>query len=544
MAIVYTTYNICLERELNWLSNSVEIVLNVLRRHWRTAAVIAIITIIGFCLTPVFRFQINPDGISYITIAQKYASGHFRPAINGYWGPLFSWLITPAFWLKADPILYIKILQVGVATGLAIVSSIFVYRLTRNYYLEMLVTTIIGILGLEWALVGPLTPDLLVCLLSLVLAGLLVRFLDKPTILLQVLIGMTGAGLYFAKSVGFYLFFGLLALTYTYSLFISAKARRRRLRLSHLFTLAKPYWLAIGTFITISLPFIVAISLKYNRPTIGTSGSYNFALIGPQTIGHPMLTQGLMEPPNEGAQSVWEDISRAHVREWSPLESGANFKHLLKTIHSNINSFRAYLLPFAIPFLTIAVLYAIWPNRDRRELSTKTIYGGLAALTIAAYLPILVEFRYIHALVVIGILYYMVFLSYSFKYRMVAVSIAGIVACFFLSLGTIRHIGAHYYLNREFYEESERLKPWLGPGNRVAASNFGTVYACYYTGADCYGVIIPQMADAHEQLARFKIDRLLINQPMAEYLLSKNINIKPVPGATFSGLSLYEVNGL
>src|SRR5258706_3649627 len=41
------------------------------------------------------RYEITPDGISYISVAQKYLDGNFSDAINGFWGPLLSWLLVP-----------------------------------------------------------------------------------------------------------------------------------------------------------------------------------------------------------------------------------------------------------------------------------------------------------------------------------------------------------------------------------------------------------------------------------------------------------------
>ena len=35
-------------------------------------------------------YDVNPDGISYIEIAQIYKSGNLREAINAYWGPGYS----------------------------------------------------------------------------------------------------------------------------------------------------------------------------------------------------------------------------------------------------------------------------------------------------------------------------------------------------------------------------------------------------------------------------------------------------------------------
>jgi hypothetical protein len=43
-------------------------------------AVIGVYLLIGLLLFPLYRYQINPDGISYISIAQKYLSGVFMAA--------------------------------------------------------------------------------------------------------------------------------------------------------------------------------------------------------------------------------------------------------------------------------------------------------------------------------------------------------------------------------------------------------------------------------------------------------------------------------
>ena len=47
--------------------------------------IIASYLILGIILIPYYRFQLNPDGVSYISIAQKYLLGDLIHAINGYW---------------------------------------------------------------------------------------------------------------------------------------------------------------------------------------------------------------------------------------------------------------------------------------------------------------------------------------------------------------------------------------------------------------------------------------------------------------------------
>src|SRR4051812_16710957 len=54
----------------------------------------------------------NPDTLSYITVAQKFASGNFAEAINGYWSPLICWLLVIPLKFRADAITAFKVLQI------------------------------------------------------------------------------------------------------------------------------------------------------------------------------------------------------------------------------------------------------------------------------------------------------------------------------------------------------------------------------------------------------------------------------------------------
>ena len=51
-----------------------------------------------------FRDEINPDGLSYMRIAQYYLSGQTALMVSGYWGPLLSWLIVPWLLVFDDPL--------------------------------------------------------------------------------------------------------------------------------------------------------------------------------------------------------------------------------------------------------------------------------------------------------------------------------------------------------------------------------------------------------------------------------------------------------
>src|SRR2546423_38037 len=45
------------------------------------------------------RFGMNPDGMSYLDVADTYLHHPFIQAINGYWSPLYSWLLAAGLWV-------------------------------------------------------------------------------------------------------------------------------------------------------------------------------------------------------------------------------------------------------------------------------------------------------------------------------------------------------------------------------------------------------------------------------------------------------------
>lgn len=45
---------------------------------------------VGFLSAYAERNQINPDGVSYLDLADAYARGNWEQAINSYWSPLYS----------------------------------------------------------------------------------------------------------------------------------------------------------------------------------------------------------------------------------------------------------------------------------------------------------------------------------------------------------------------------------------------------------------------------------------------------------------------
>jgi hypothetical protein len=126
-----------------------------------------------------YRYNVNPDGVSYITIAQKYAVGNFRDAINGCWGPMISWLMVPLLWLGVEPLLSIKILNliIGFITILIMWRLTGVPKLSLSVRRTILLPTVLYVL---YFANYTITPDLLLsCALLLYFTVIFGRFQQR-----------------------------------------------------------------------------------------------------------------------------------------------------------------------------------------------------------------------------------------------------------------------------------------------------------------------------------------------------------------------------
>lgn len=60
----------------------------------------SIVIVLGFVQIWSHRFLVDHDGVAYLDIGGNYARGAWSAAINGYYSPLYSWLMAFAFLLK------------------------------------------------------------------------------------------------------------------------------------------------------------------------------------------------------------------------------------------------------------------------------------------------------------------------------------------------------------------------------------------------------------------------------------------------------------
>lgn len=209
-----------------------------------------------------FRFAFGPDFVSYASIAKKYAAGNWSSAVNSWWSPAYSWLLSVLSVFTSDALTANKILQfLAGLPAVFLLRNIILFhsKEKKDIYAEWLMLACIPAL-VFWALSSD-TPDFCSAVL------LLWFFLKVLTLSVSfsyntaITAGLAGALAYFFKSYNFYFIvaFGLLVL------------------IVELFRQRKPgvlkSWMAVAVpFMFFSAVWILVLYGKYNKLMISSIG--------------------------------------------------------------------------------------------------------------------------------------------------------------------------------------------------------------------------------------------------------------------------------
>jgi|GEM_PF-3180468 len=284
----------------------------------------------AICLPLVFfyRHELDADGTSYISLAQKYLAGDFSHVVAGHWAPMISWLILPSLSLRLEPILAFRATSylIGVVALLGIqrfMAELNIARSIQAVYLFALGPII------AWHAENDLGADLLcACILIFyVLSVARDRYAVEKHAGTRA--GLLGGLAYLAKNYNFY-FFALhfTSLNLYYWIKAPDAGTRKRTALNFIAGLA--------AFAIVSGTWVGLLSQKYHRLTAGTAGAMSLLLVKTGPDGYPMLTGGLLPPPNDTAFSVWEDPASMTLPTWSPLDSKEDFERYLRFIPANV----------------------------------------------------------------------------------------------------------------------------------------------------------------------------------------------------------------
>ncbi len=223
------------------------------------------------------RFIIFSDGVSYLEIARRYASGDWSLAVNAYWSPLYSWVLAIARLLLRNNDRW-ELISLHFINLLAYLAALVLFERLLSYlwpdcntnssahcksfracaYCLFLWATL-HLIGIAYV-----SPDMLVLALHLGVAVLLLKIHRGPyNSLSLVQLGVILALSYLSKAV-------LLPLSFIYFAIIVWIGHKQAVPLKRFASLFLP-------FIVLCTPWVIALHRHEGHWTFGESGKINYA---------------------------------------------------------------------------------------------------------------------------------------------------------------------------------------------------------------------------------------------------------------------------
>lgn len=508
---------------------------------FRLAVVLIIYTILGLFLIKYYRYQINPDGISYISIAQKYLNGDFSNAINRYWAPLLSWLLMPFLYFGVEPLLAAKLLSLAIGlatiTGLRVLSRRF--EMTESIRLVILAAAVPVVLSVAFYCI---TPDLLLtCILLFYLAVIFGGGYGERKGA-GIVCGVVGGAAYLSKSFAFPFFISHFFLMNALH-FLRSETGEAKKNIVHNFLAG-----AI-IFALISGVWIGLLTNKYGELTFGASGRMAVrGFTAPGAKGAPVLWQGFFEPSNESAISVWEDPSYLEMPPYNPFGSWSNLKHQLKVIAKNIGEMAGIFMDFSLLSIAIGLGYVLfWLRRfNIRAMRGEVLYPTVTiALYVGGYSMVLVRDRYLWVIFmllmlmgghVVGRLFESNFFTRARR--------AALLAILFLlfAVPASEKLRSQVNVKKYVYVLSEVLKNRISPDCNIASNTEWSMslYLAYYLDCKYYGAQKKGISkiELKRQLERYGIDYYFVWGGAAGDF-SFLSNYQDITGGRIGGLRIY-----
>ncbi len=299
----------------------------------------------GLSILPGYRFQMNPDGVSYLTIAQQYQRGHWLDAVNAYWSPLYSWLLVPLLQLGVEPLLATKVLALLIGAGVISCCWWLGGHLRMTVTMRVVATgTLMPILYYFGMIVT--TPDLLMtCAVVLYLAQMTTPDYHRRWHS-GIVTGLFAGLAYLAKAYALPFVVAHLACVSTAALwtawrsarspvdpiFEQGKASPAPANLTPAPTLRRVVLQTLAAMLVLSAiagAWGSALKHKYGHFNLGSTGRFNLAWNGPK-FSIPMHEQGFLAPPNSTGTSGWDDATLFKYATWNPIGTPEEQAHFSK----------------------------------------------------------------------------------------------------------------------------------------------------------------------------------------------------------------------
>ena len=362
------------------------------------------------------RHYLNADAISYLDLADAWARGDWRAAVNAYWSPLYSILLVPVVRLsrtaRAWEAPLAHALNFVIFLGALVAFEFFLRSAFARLQpgdepraARVWAYALFGRAATALATLQFVTPDLLVATVAFVLAGLLCRIAGGDTrARMFVALGLTAGLGFLAKLV--VLVFALVTLALAGWL---VRPWRRALSGTAL---------TAATAILVAGPFVLALSASEGHFTLGEAGRLNY-IWSLRAYGREPLPARSLEIRSGGATRprVIVETPRAWAfgdrpgtvpfwyapASWNRGDSvrfsaDAQWRVLVE----NARRLRRLLLPWSPALLALAILALTAVRTARRAAGWPLWYVALgAAVPFALYLPVQLEPRYVSAALVL-----------------------------------------------------------------------------------------------------------------------------------------------
>ena len=235
------------------------------------------------------RFENNPDGVSYLDVANAYLRHDWHNAVNTYWSPLYSWSLgfflamlkpSPYWVLPTVHLVNFLIYLVAVVAFDFFLATVIADRTRHDSLIADPDQTTIPkwlwwVLGYSLFLscsikmigVGSVSPDQYVAAAVYTATALLLRIRGgaistRSWLALGAVLGFA----YLSKGIMFLVAFAFLAAA-ALAAWRSGQTRGSAVRATLIST---------AVFLAISAPFCIALSTKVKHPTFGETGKWNY----------------------------------------------------------------------------------------------------------------------------------------------------------------------------------------------------------------------------------------------------------------------------
>ena len=513
---------------------------------FRLAVVLIIYVILGLFLIKYYRYQINPDGISYISVAQKYLNGNFSNAVNGWWGPLLSWLLMPFLYFSSDALLAGKMLTLftGIAAFIALWALSYRFEMVESVRTIILFSAIPVILSFAFS---DLTPDLL--LTSILLFYLTVIFSANYANRINkgILCGVLGGIAYLSKSFAFPFFISHFFIMNVLRYF-RAETRQTKKKI------VQNFLTGAAVFAVISGVWIGLISNKYGELTFGTAGKAAYRVrAAPDAPGWGVLRSGFLEPSNETAISSWEDPSYIKMPPYEKMDFWSFVKNQLKVVGRHSHEMAKLFMRFSPLSIATGIAYLLfWMKKLSKTtiltISPEVLYPTVTVVLFAGgYSLVLVMARYIWVIFIMSMLMGGYVLSRLFESDFFTKTRrAALLIIFFLSFAVPASHGLRDYAHRGkwVYNLGQALKNAIPAKSKIASnSNWaGLLFLSYHLDCKYYGAQEKNIGkiELKRQLEKYGIDYYLFWGGTASDL-SFLSDYQEITGGRILGLGIYSL---